>query len=199
MNRFFRLWNTLLVVHFFITITLAIDWLLFIGITSTTFGFLIGVYGAAATIVSGSVRLRQLLPAEWLPRNVNVYVVKESQAAGTVFKVTVENFRNREIVIQDVRLMISEPYGIPFNHRTDLNVKVDSGKNAKFEFTEASVSSLLRRLYHPREYVTVPHTHRRVWPRCILGTKESFVGKSTVVSTDSECGEETAISINALA
>lgn len=99
--------------------------------------------------------------------------------------VVIENQRQTAIVVQDVRLMFAEPYGVPLESRANLNKRVLPGHTEQFSFSAETVSKSLEVFFHPRESITVQPSMLEATPRCILGSNEFFLGDPISVSTDS--------------
>ena len=112
--------------------------------------------------------------------NVKISVGQANQLR-PIFKVVIENRRETDIVVQDVRLMISKQFGFPSEQGME-NQTILSGHTCQFTFLAETVSKCLNELYYP----TVQPAKLRITPRCILGsgTKRSINGKPILVSTD---------------
>ena len=166
------------------SISFAIAWAPTVDLVSVRWFF----FGAAILSLAYSVlcwvQLRRdgrgTIPAS----DVKVSVGQENQLCPT-FRVVIENRRQTAIVVQDVRLMIAEPFGVPFKEGRHLNRPISPGHTEQFTFTAEQVSKFLKILYHPQESITVQSTMRKLTPRCVLGSNESFFGDPISVSTDS--------------
>ena len=119
--------------------------------------------------------------------DVKVLVTEVTVGSGTVFRVAIENRSASCIVVQDVRLMIKEPVGIPYNHRArveELGIEIPAGTVKTFEFHAWECSRTIRELYHPRGVVSYSTESIDVIPRCILGSGKTVLGEPIGVSTD---------------